>query len=156
MLNITGPSTNHLGISLVTNLHLGTEQLTTTLRVRPFSQFFIQSVVHHPSNPFFSNLSTGRSCGTMSNALHKSRYMMLFAFIFTHKHCNSTVESLHVCQTWFAPSEALLAFTNHPTAFYTFSIVSRRFYFMIFSYTATLVFSFTKQHHLSKPLCIIN
>ena len=67
----TGPSMDPWGTLLITDLHLDTEPLTTTLWMRPSNQFLIHWTVQ-PSNPYFPNLERRILWDTMSRALQKS------------------------------------------------------------------------------------
>lgn len=72
MLNSTSPSIGSWGTLLVTDLHLDIEPLTVTLWAWPFRQFLTHGVVH-TSDLCLSNLEVRRSCGKVSNILHKSQ-----------------------------------------------------------------------------------
>lgn len=63
---------NFLCSSPIISVCMDIEMLTTTLWVQISSQFLIHWVLHS-SNPCLFNLKTRLSCGTVPNALHKSR-----------------------------------------------------------------------------------
>lgn len=94
MLNCAGPAT---GTSLVTDLHLDMELFSTALWVWPFSQFLIHWFIHL-SKPSLSNLETGMLCDTVSNSLHKSRYMVSAAFLPSSNAVNPVLEGHQICQ----------------------------------------------------------
>ena len=71
---------DHWVTSLVTNLHLDIELLTTTLWLQPSNQLFIHLIVQ-PSHSSVSNLEIRMLCGTTSK--HKSKWTISVAFLLS-------------------------------------------------------------------------
>ena len=71
----TSPSPDSWGTLLITDLHLNTEPLTTTVWVLSHNQFLFHRTVC-PSNPYLPSLER-ILWGTMSKALLKSDYVWL-------------------------------------------------------------------------------